>query len=182
MGKETEKFLEAEEAALKLVETLKELNAEVSSYQTATNELDMIGQRLFKIIESTEKIVNNSHEVIKMLKEIGAPEILSRLTDIERKSSEELLKISEIIENLKIQSSEKVEKIEENINEKINDMSKASIKLGNDIVNLITKTQNKINEESVKQSRKIEKLKIWVILALTGSIVAIILQIIAIKG
>ena len=179
MGKEVEKFLEAEETALKLVETLKELNTEVSSYQTATNELDMVRQRLFKMIESIEKIVNNSYEVIKILKEIGAPEILSRLTDLEKKNSEESVRITEMIENLKMESSEKIDKAGENINEKISDMSKASIKLGSDIVNLITKTQNKINEESVKQSKKIGKLKIWVILALAGSIAAVILEIVA---
>jgi hypothetical protein len=82
MEKEAERFLQAEETAVKLVETLKQLHTEATSYQTATKELDTVRQRLLNLIESTEMVVSSSHEVIKILKGIGCPEILNRLTKL----------------------------------------------------------------------------------------------------
>lgn len=96
MEKEAQKFLEAEEVAVKLVETLKQLHTEATSYQTATKELDTVRQRLLNLIESTERIVGGSHEVIKILKEIGGPEILNRLTKIGNISTEELKGIEKL--------------------------------------------------------------------------------------
>jgi hypothetical protein len=101
MEKEAEKFLQAEETAVRLVETLKQLHAEATSYQTATKELDTVRQRLLNLIESTERIVGGSHEVIKILKEIGGPEILNRLTKIENISIEEFTKQSKGMDKLK---------------------------------------------------------------------------------
>lgn len=102
MEKEAEKFLQAEETAVKIVETLKQLQTEATSYQTATKELDTVRQRLLNLIEAIEKVSNDSHEVIKILKEIGGPEILSRLTKLENKSTEEFAKQSKGLEKLKI--------------------------------------------------------------------------------
>lgn len=101
MEKEVQEFLEAEETAEKLVQTLKKLHTEATSYQTATKELDTVRQRLINLIESTEKVVNGSHEVVKILKEIGGPEILNRLMKLEDKSSEEFAKQSKSLEKLK---------------------------------------------------------------------------------
>ena len=101
MEKEVQEFLEAEETAEKLVQTLKKLHTEATSYQTATKELDTVRQRLINLIESTEKVVNGSHEVVKTLKEIGGPEILNRLIKLEDKSSEEFAKQSKSLEKLK---------------------------------------------------------------------------------
>lgn len=102
MEKEAEKFLQAEETAVKLVETLKQLHTEATSYQTATKELDTVGQRLLNLIESTERIASGSHDVIKILKEIGGPEILNRLAKLENKSIEEFAKQSKGMNKLKI--------------------------------------------------------------------------------
>lgn len=101
MEKEVQEFLEAEETAEKLVQTLKKLHTEATSYQAATKELDTVRQRLISLIESTEKVVNGSHEVVKILKEIGGPEILNRLMKLEDKSSEEFAKQSKSLERLK---------------------------------------------------------------------------------
>ena len=101
MEKEAEKFLQAEETAVKLVETLKQLYTEATSYQTATKELETVRQRLLNLIESTERVANGSHEVIKILKEIGGPEILNRLAKLENKSTEEFAKQSKGMEKLK---------------------------------------------------------------------------------
>lgn len=101
MEKEVQEFLGAEETAEKLVQTLKKLHTEATSYQTATKELDTVRQRLINLIESTEKVVNSSHEVVKILKGIGGPEILNRLMKLEDKSSEEFAKQSKSLEKLK---------------------------------------------------------------------------------
>lgn len=101
MEKEAEKFLQAEETAVKLVETLKQLHTEITSYQTATKELDTVRRRLLNLIESTERIASGSHEVIKILKEIGGPEILNRLAKLENKSTEEFAKQSKGMDKLK---------------------------------------------------------------------------------
>lgn len=93
MEKEAEKFLQAEETAVKLVETLKQLHTEATSYQTATKELDAVRQRLLNLIESTERVANGSQEVIKILKEIGGPEILNRLAQVENELTEELAQV-----------------------------------------------------------------------------------------
>lgn len=101
MEKEAEKFLQAEETAVRLVETLKQLHAEATSYQTATKELDIVRQQLLNLIESTERIVSSSYEVIKILKEIGGTEILNRLNKIENISTEGFAKQSKSIQKLK---------------------------------------------------------------------------------
>jgi len=101
MEKEVREFLEAEETAEKLVQTLKKLHTEATSYQTATKELDTVRQRLINLIESTEKVVNGSHEVVKILKQIGGPEILNRLMKLEDESSREFVKQSKSLEKLK---------------------------------------------------------------------------------
>lgn len=101
MEKEAERFLQAEETAEKLVETLKQLHTEATSYQSATRELDTVRQRLLDLIESTKKVVNGSHEVVKILKEIGGPEILDRLMRLEDKSTGEFAKQSKSLEKLK---------------------------------------------------------------------------------
>lgn len=101
MEKEAERFLQAEETAVKLVKTLKQLHTEATSYQSATRELDTVRQRLLDLIKSTERVASGSHEVIKILKEIGGPEILNKLAKLENKSTEEFAKQSKSLEKLK---------------------------------------------------------------------------------
>ena len=79
MEKETQKFLEAEETATKLVDTLNQLHTEATSYQNAATELELVRQQLTGLIESTKEVVVSSHEVVKTLKKIGVPEVLVRL-------------------------------------------------------------------------------------------------------
>ena len=101
MEQEVQKFLEAEQTAEKVVQTLKQLHTEATSYKPATKELNVVRQRLLNLIESTEKVANGSYEVIKVLKEIGGPEILNRLTKLEDKLSEEFAEQSRSVEKLK---------------------------------------------------------------------------------
>ena len=80
-----EKFLQAEESAEKLIQTLEKLQTEAKSYQGATNELGIARDKLLELIESTKDVVSNSYEVIKTLKDIGGPEIFKRFTNLESK-------------------------------------------------------------------------------------------------
>jgi len=100
MEKEVQEFLEAEETAEKLVQTLKKLHTEATSYQAATKELDTVRQRLINLIESTENVVNGSHEVVEVLKKIGGPEILSRLTTLGEQSGQEFAGQSQTLSRL----------------------------------------------------------------------------------
>jgi hypothetical protein len=102
MERDVQKFLDAEETAEQLVQTLKQLYTEVTSYQTATKELEVVRQRLVGLIESTEKLANGSHEVVGILMKIGGPEILNRLEDLQNKSSEKFAKQTERLNKLKI--------------------------------------------------------------------------------
>lgn len=100
MEKETQEFLKAEEAAGKLVQTLEKLQAEGVSYQTASEELDKVRGRLVNLIQSTEEVVKGSHEVVEVLKKIGGPEILSRLTTLEEQSGQEFGRQSKTMDRL----------------------------------------------------------------------------------
>ena len=100
METETEKFLQAEETAEKLVHTLQALHSEATSYQTATKDLDTVRQQLLGLIESTEKVAVDSHESIKVLKDIGGPEILSKLEHIESNSTQQFESQSKRLDKL----------------------------------------------------------------------------------
>ena len=98
MEKEVEKFLQAEESAEKLIQTLEKLQTEAKSYQGATNELGIARDKLLELIESTKDVVSNSYEVIKTLKDIGGPEIFERFTKLENKLDESLKSVENVLE------------------------------------------------------------------------------------
>ena len=179
MEKEAEKFLQAEETAVKLVETLKQLHTEAISYQTATKELDTVRQRLLNLIESTESIASASHEVIKILKEIGGPEILNRLTKIENKLAEESTQRSKEIEKLNTEIIDELAKLGDKSDEKFDKQSKEIVKLNTLVLNRFAKIENKLAEESTQRSKNMDKLKTLIIVTLASSITAVIIGIIA---
>jgi hypothetical protein len=83
MNDEVRKFLDAEKNAEKLVESLKRIISEASSYQTAKEELEGTNKNLLELMKSIDKVANSSYEVIETLKEIGSQEILIKLSKIE---------------------------------------------------------------------------------------------------
>jgi hypothetical protein len=89
MTKETDRFLQAEESAEKLVQALRDLQAQASSYQSATNELNLVREKLGKFIESTAIIAKDTHEAVKTIKEIGGPKILGMLDTFAKFASAE---------------------------------------------------------------------------------------------
>ena len=86
MEKEAASFLEAEETAQKLVETLRKLQTEAASYSTAAKELNEVKLELLNLIESTKNGVERSQAIIKLLGDIGGPEIINRLARLEEAS------------------------------------------------------------------------------------------------
>ncbi len=100
MEKETQKFLKAEEAAEKLVQTLEKLQAEGVSYRTASEELDKVRDRLVNLIQSTEEVVKASREIVGVSKRIGGPEILGRLTRLKEQCTQDFGKQSEALGKL----------------------------------------------------------------------------------
>jgi len=80
MSKETDKFLQAEQSTQDLLETLEQLKTETTSYKTSAKELDTVRQKLVGLIDSVQAVAKDSHEVVKMMKSIGGPEILGRLS------------------------------------------------------------------------------------------------------
>ena len=85
MDPENQKFLEAEQSAENLVNTLRQLHAEGVSYQTATKELDVARAQLVALVEKMQLIANGSLEAVKTLRDIGGPEILRRIAQLEER-------------------------------------------------------------------------------------------------
>ncbi|MFN0156510.1 MAG: hypothetical protein ACKVRP_00395 [Bacteroidota bacterium] len=79
MSQEADKFLHAEQSAQELLQTLEQLKKEATSYKTSANELDAVRQKLSGLIDSVLAVAKDTHEVVKLLKSIGGPEILSRI-------------------------------------------------------------------------------------------------------
>jgi hypothetical protein len=79
MSKEADKFLHAEQSAQELLQTLEQLKNEANSYKTSTLELDAVRQKLSGLIDSVLAVAKDTHEVVKLLKSIGGPEILNRI-------------------------------------------------------------------------------------------------------
>jgi len=116
MGKDVEKFLQAEESAEKLIQTLEKLQTEAKSYQGATSELGIARDKLLELIEATKDVVSNSYEVIKILKDIGGPEIFERFTKVENKLNEDS-------KNMENSLDERFTKIENKLEETSNKQS-----------------------------------------------------------
>jgi len=79
MSKEAENFLHAEQSAQELLQTLEQLKNEANSYKTSAHELDAVRQKLSGLIDSVLSVAKDTHEVVKLLKAIGGPEILSQI-------------------------------------------------------------------------------------------------------
>ena len=94
MENDVEKFLKAEESAQKLVETLKTLQLEAMSYNTATTNLEYVRKELLNLIGSTEKVALNFNDSIKALREIDTEQILNRVDNTKK---EQITKLNSFI-------------------------------------------------------------------------------------
>jgi len=82
MSQEAERFLHAEQSAQQLLEALSSLQQETVSYKTSTRELDIVRQNLVGLIDSIQAIAKDTHEVVKLIKGIGGPEILRSIDSL----------------------------------------------------------------------------------------------------
>jgi len=89
MTQEAQKFLQAEQSAENLVQTLADLKNEAVSYKSSTKELDTVRQKLVSLIDSIQAIAKDTHEVVKIVKAIGGPEILSGINSHSQKLKEQ---------------------------------------------------------------------------------------------
>ncbi len=80
MTQTVERFLEAEQSAQQLLNTLEVLKEEAGSYQTSKKELDAARLHLVSLIEAMQVVAKDTKEVVQILLKIGSPEIL-RLID-----------------------------------------------------------------------------------------------------
>ena len=159
MNKDTDNFLQAEDTAVKLVETLKELHNEATSYKSATQELETVRQHLIGLIESTENIANVSYEIINTLKQIGTMEILNRLEKLR-------LNLNQATDSINENSQEIITLIKDNIEP--------------EILNRIEELENKTMEKLAEQDNVIIHLKkmlhnVIVIFLLLGVIIVILI-------
>jgi hypothetical protein len=83
MENEVERFLNAEQTAEKLVETLKQLQKEAQNYDTAAKDLESVRQQLLTLIDTTKEICEISYNTIKTLREVNGPEIIAKLGHVE---------------------------------------------------------------------------------------------------
>ena len=74
--------MQAEQSAEQLVETLAVLKNEAVSYKTSANELDAVRQKLVTLIDSVQAVAKDTHEVVKLIKSVGGPEILGRISGL----------------------------------------------------------------------------------------------------
>jgi len=194
MEKDAEKFLEAEETAIKLVDSLKKLQGEALSYQTASQELATVRLRLLELIESTERVTVESHAIIKILQEVGGPEILNRLSELEKRlidSTEELIRynqetINRIESDVEPELLERLAEVEINLNtstQKIIESNQEINKLINDFVepeisNRLSKLEDNLSEKLINQQEEIREQKLLLIITLISSIIGIVLGLI----
>jgi CHASE3 domain sensor protein len=101
MSQESEKFLEAEQSAQQLVETLTALKKETVSYKTSSQELDTTRQKLVGLIDSIENVAKDTHEIVKLIKSIGGPEILRSIESLTKRITEEFNSNERRIQQLK---------------------------------------------------------------------------------
>lgn len=74
--KNTQRFLDEEEAASKLVDELKQLRQETESYTASRDALSEVGEKLAALVIRTEDLVSSTKDTITTLGEIGTPQLL----------------------------------------------------------------------------------------------------------
>lgn len=84
MGVNEQTFLDAEKTAEELVNTLEKLKTEVLSYKAATNELGAVKVKLERFIDASVAVVADTHSIVQELRRIGGPELMERMSRIEK--------------------------------------------------------------------------------------------------
>ena len=120
MGDPKQDFLNAEEQLKQLVAALEELQTEAVSYKDAGKELSEVSDGLQSLIERMKESGKAVQDSIKLLSEIGAPEILGRLGDLEGDVGE----VSSNLQGISEEAKESMANFEKTIGEKLNKIDK----------------------------------------------------------
>ena|SRR2546425_4823509 len=83
MNDRQKQILTLEQDASRLVDELGALKREVSSYRTATGELDKARTVLAGFLEQTQKLTQQTHKLIGTINEIGSANIFAQLEAIQ---------------------------------------------------------------------------------------------------
>ncbi len=113
-------FLNAEEQLKQLVVALGELQTETVSYKDAGKELAEVGDGLQSLIERMKESGQAVQDSIKLLSEIGAPEILGRLGNLEDNVGD----VASNIQGVSEETKESLENLEKSIDERFNKVHK----------------------------------------------------------
>ena len=80
-------ILKLEEDATKLVDGIGLLKKEVESYKTATAELDKARVAIVAFLGTTEKLTQQTHQLLATINEIGSSQIFAQLEAIKKRST-----------------------------------------------------------------------------------------------
>jgi hypothetical protein len=75
-------ILKLEQDAGKLVNEIGALKKEVTSYKTATEELDKARASIMSFLEETQKLSQQTHKLLATLNEIGSAQISNQLVAV----------------------------------------------------------------------------------------------------
>lgn len=154
---EKERFLEAEETASRLVETLKELHEEATSYQTANQALHTVQEKLLQLIDTTKNLSINSHEVINTLKEIGTPQLQEKLISLEDDINTHFKRIGVILQDTKNAIETKIKNSANDLDERICITTENIETFINEKVGLIDKNISIIHEIIEKNLKEYQR-------------------------
>ena len=93
----TQQFLDAEEKANELIETLTTLTEEIESYSAAKEELSDVKGKLAELIASLKKSVDDNRTFIKLLKDLDMNEVILRINKLDIKVSEQNENVTDIL-------------------------------------------------------------------------------------
>ncbi|MFA7157380.1 MAG: hypothetical protein WC123_06805 [Bacilli bacterium] len=84
-----------QEQAQDLVTNLEKLYEEVGSYQTAKDELQKVSTQLLSLVDKTKQLSEESHDIIKIINDIGSAKIVERLNEISLSIGQKTKQLSE---------------------------------------------------------------------------------------
>lgn len=110
-----EYLLDLEKEAEKLSNAIREMYDEIGSYKDAKYDFHKVNDDLLLLVEKTDGLVVNSHAIIHKMNEIGMPEVLSRINNLENN-----------VNNIKTELVQAMQEIETKTGSKLLDIIKSN--------------------------------------------------------
>ncbi len=126
MSVDRDRFLEVEQHANELVDTLENLKREVSSYSNATENLVEIRNHLISLIEQMESVASETSQAARNVRDIGGPQIIERIDNLETLTdgrTENILKETRGCEEAIIKTREDISKRLEPVQDALSQIS-----------------------------------------------------------